>query len=358
MRGAAEALRSGEPAILLLGGRTLLELGLTLAGKVAAATGARAMAEMSNARLQRGRGPGHRRARAGPGAGGVRRDQASRPRRSEGAGRVLRLPGQTEPPVAGGLRRPHPRHGGRGRGGCARTARRCARRRRCGSRAPGARPPGPAALADPSTSTTCRASLAQCCPRTRWWWTKRSAWAAASSPTPAARRPTTGSRSAAGRSASGIPLATGAAVACPDRKVIGLQADGSAMYTVQGLWTQAREGLDVTTLMFANRAYASLRHELHGVGGAQPRAQGLDMLDLGRPALDWVSIAKGMGVDAARATTADETGARGRRRARHPGSVAGRDRHVVPYPGSLRQNGEDFRQPAFGSGSAGLGMWR
>ena len=84
-------------------------------------------------------------------------------------------------------------------------------------------------------------------------------------------------------------------MACPDRKVVGLQADGSAMYTVQGLWTQAREGLDVTTLVFANRAYASLLHELHGVGARNPGRKALDMLDLGRPALDWVSIAKGMG---------------------------------------------------------------
>ena len=60
----------------------------------------------------------------------------------------------------------------------------------------------------------------------------------------------------------GLPLATGAAVACPDRKVICLEGDGSGMYTLQALWTQAREGLDVTTVVFANRTYAILRHEL------------------------------------------------------------------------------------------------
>jgi acetolactate synthase-1/2/3 large subunit len=101
----------------------------------------------------------------------------------------------------------------------------------------------------------------------------------------------------------GLPMATGAAVACPDRKVIGLQADGSAMYTVQALWTQAREGLDVTTVLFANRAYASLKHELFNVGAHNPGRTALDMLEIGRPDLDWVSLARGMGVEAARATT-------------------------------------------------------
>ena len=101
----------------------------------------------------------------------------------------------------------------------------------------------------------------------------------------------------------GLPMATGAAVARPDRKVIGLQADGSAMYTVQALWTQAREGLDVTTVLFANRAYASLKHELFNVGAHNPGRTALDMLEIGRPDLDWVALARGMGVEAGRATT-------------------------------------------------------
>ncbi len=101
----------------------------------------------------------------------------------------------------------------------------------------------------------------------------------------------------------GLPMATGAAVACPDRKVIGLQADGSAMYTLQALWTQAREGLDVTTVLFANRAYASLKHELFNVGARNPGATALNMLEIGRPDLDWVALARGMGVEAGRATT-------------------------------------------------------
>ncbi|RDW13020.1 acetolactate synthase large subunit [Paracoccus thiocyanatus] len=104
---------------------------------------------------------------------------------------------------------------------------------------------------------------------------------------------------------AGIPMATGAAVACPDRKVIGLQADGSGMYTVQGLWTQARERLDVVTIIFANRLYKILHGELKNVGAAAPGENARRMLDLDDPALDWVSIANGMGVEAARADTAE-----------------------------------------------------
>ncbi len=102
----------------------------------------------------------------------------------------------------------------------------------------------------------------------------------------------------------GIPLATGAAVACPDRQVVALQADGSGMYTLQGLWTQAREGLKVLTCIWANRSYAILQGELAGVG-AQGGPKALDMLTLDRPALDWVHLARGMGVEATRADTPD-----------------------------------------------------
>lgn len=100
----------------------------------------------------------------------------------------------------------------------------------------------------------------------------------------------------------GMPVATGAAVACPDRKVISLEGDGSAMYTLQALWTQARENLDVTTVIFANRAYAVLREELHKVG-APEGVQTAAMFDLVNPTLDWVKIAEGMGVEAVRVDT-------------------------------------------------------
>jgi acetolactate synthase-1/2/3 large subunit len=104
----------------------------------------------------------------------------------------------------------------------------------------------------------------------------------------------------------GLPVATGAAIASADRKVIALQADGSAMYTLQALWTQAREGLDVTTVIYNNASYEILKVELERVGveHAGPRAQ--DLYDLGRPRLDFAALARGMGVPATRAETAEQ----------------------------------------------------
>jgi len=103
----------------------------------------------------------------------------------------------------------------------------------------------------------------------------------------------------------GIPLATGAAIACPDRKVICLQADGSAMYNIQGLWTQARENLDIVTVIFSNRTYAILHAEMRNVGVGEIGTNARQMLNLDNPALDWVSLARGLGVEAAVATSCE-----------------------------------------------------
>jgi acetolactate synthase-1/2/3 large subunit len=100
-----------------------------------------------------------------------------------------------------------------------------------------------------------------------------------------------------------MPLSTGAAVAAPDRKVICLEGDGSAMYTVQALWTQARENLDVVTVLYANRSYAVLNQELKLVRAASKGDQAVSLLDLHNPSLDWVRLAEGMGVCAVRAET-------------------------------------------------------
>src|SRR5690606_8406661 len=111
---------------------------------------------------------------------------------------------------------------------------------------------------------------------------------------------------AGGAIGQGLPVATGAAIAQPDRRVISLQADGSALYTLQSLWTQAREQLDIVTIIFHNRSYAVLNMELNRVGavGEGPRAQ--DLLALSRPDIDFVALSRGLGVPATRATTADE----------------------------------------------------
>ncbi len=104
----------------------------------------------------------------------------------------------------------------------------------------------------------------------------------------------------------GLPLATGAAIAAPGRKVVSLQADGSAMYTVQALWTQARERLNVVTIIFSNRRYNILLGELKDVGAGTPGVNAQRMLTIDSPSLNWVQIANGMGVEAARANTAEE----------------------------------------------------
>ena len=117
----------------------------------------------------------------------------------------------------------------------------------------------------------------------------------------------------------GLPVATGAAVACPDRPVVSLEADGSAMYTIQSLWTQARESLDVTTVIMNNRSYAILNIELArtGAGAGGPKAR--DLLDLSRPDLDFVQLASGMGVPAVAVRTADEAVAALERAIAEPG---------------------------------------
>jgi len=96
----------------------------------------------------------------------------------------------------------------------------------------------------------------------------------------------------------GIPCAVGAASACPDRPVISFQADGAAMYTVQALWMQARESLNITTLICANHSYDILKFEFPRAGYSSPKGNASELMDLSRPAIDWVKISEGMGVPA------------------------------------------------------------
>ena len=104
----------------------------------------------------------------------------------------------------------------------------------------------------------------------------------------------------------GLPMALGAAIACPDRPVIGIQADGSAMYTISALWSYARKRCDVTTIVCDNGSYAILEHELARVGARGDGERAGRLLDLGGPDLDFVALAGGMGVPATRAATAEE----------------------------------------------------
>ncbi|MFN3856799.1 MAG: acetolactate synthase large subunit [Caulobacter sp.] len=103
----------------------------------------------------------------------------------------------------------------------------------------------------------------------------------------------------------GIPVAIGAAVAAPDRKVLSLNGDGAAMYTVQGLWTIAREALDVTTVIFANHAYRILNIELGRTGAGNPGPAAKRLLDLGSPRIDWVALGQSLGIASERCETAE-----------------------------------------------------
>lgn len=104
----------------------------------------------------------------------------------------------------------------------------------------------------------------------------------------------------------GLPAAVGAALGAPGRTVVALEGDGSGMYTLQALWTMARENLPVVVVIFANRAYRILQGELAGVGATISGHRARDMLSLDRPDLDWVALARGMGLEAARADTMDD----------------------------------------------------
>jgi Thiamine pyrophosphate enzyme, C-terminal TPP binding domain len=124
----------------------------------------------------------------------------------------------------------------------------------------------------------------------------------------------------------GLPVAVGAAVACPDRPVFALQADGAAMYTIQALWTMAREQLDVTVVIFNNRSYAILNIELERTGaeGAGPKAQA--QLDLTEPNLDFVQLGKGMGVPSVCVDTGEQLTAALERAVTEPGPHPDRGR--------------------------------
>ena len=119
-------------------------------------------------------------------------------------------------------------------------------------------------------------------------------------------RPHTHLPLAGGSIGQGLPLAVGAALAAPGRKVICPHGDGGAAYTMQALWTMAREKLDVTTVIYANRSYAILNYELFRVGVTSVGDNARSTLDLHNPEMNWTQIASGLGVEASRATTAEE----------------------------------------------------
>ena len=296
---AARILRSGEPVVLFLGDRALRAEGLALADRIAAKSGARILAQVSNARMERGAGrvsverlpypvDAALHTLAGtkhlivigttdPVAFFAYPDKPSRLAPADCPALVLASPAEDQidalarladvldaresSPVEAGVTRPDlPTRG--------------ALEAETIARAIGALMPEGTIICDESV-TTGRGFF----PMTRH------------------APPHDWLQLTGGAIGLGIPMATGAAVACPDRKVINLQADGSGLYTAQALWTQARENLNVLTLIWANRSYAILRAELANVG-ANPGRKAIDMLTLDHPPVDWVSLAKGYGVPA------------------------------------------------------------
>ncbi|WP_328492887.1 acetolactate synthase large subunit [Streptomyces sp. NBC_00414] len=303
---AAGALRSGEPAALLLGGVAAHGRGLRAAARIAAATGARLLCETFPARLERGAGLptverlAYREADAAAQLAGIR---------------LLLLAGGTEPvtffayPGASGRIVPD---------GCQVL-----------SAATGSEDVTVAleALADLLKSAVTPIPQAPLRPdRPIGALTAESAAAAIGALLPehaivvdeantsgiwlpaatAGAPPHDWLTLTGGAIGQGLPAAVGAALAAPDRPVLALEADGSAMYTLQALWTMAREQLDVTTVLFDNRSYSVLNLELRSVGAAAPGPRATGLLDLSRPDLDFVALARGMGVPAERAVTAEQ----------------------------------------------------
>jgi acetolactate synthase-1/2/3 large subunit len=302
----ANALRSGEASALLLGGRALREEALVAAGRIAAATGSRLICEVFPTRLQRGAGlPAPERLAYIPELASVQLSGLKHLVLVDAKAPVsfFAYPGKKSYLVPGGCEVHE-------------------------LAAPAADVLGSlAALVDALGATASAPALQQRSvpARPTGSLTADSASQAIGAVLPEGaivsdEAQTSGLALAAntvgaprhdwlaltgGAIGQGLPVAVGAAIACPDRPVLALEADGSALYTIQSLWTMAREQLDVTVVIFNNRSYAILNLELGRVGakGAGPKAKA--QLDLSEPNLDFVQIGNGFGVPSIRVDTAE-----------------------------------------------------
>jgi len=306
VKDAARALRSGEPAVLLITGPALREKGLELAGRIAAKTGARILAQTFNRRMERG-------------AGRVPIERIPYPveqalKTLEGVKHIV-LAGSRVPvaffayPDKPSLLAPKDAQFTT----LAKEDEDIVHALEWLADELGATQPVEGSKYDPPRLATGRieaATLAQSLgaliPANAIVVDEGVSTGRGFFPSTRQAHPHTWLQNMGGSIGIGMPLAVGAAVACPDRPVLNLEADGSAMYTIQALWTQARENLNVTTVIFNNRSYAILRHELTNVGAQNVGRKALDMLDLSRPDLDFVMLARGMGVPGERVDTMDD----------------------------------------------------
>jgi len=300
----ARVLRSGEPAALMITGAGLESDSLAAAHRIASATGAKLLAPSFNRLIQRGRGR-HPIAllpypvdHAVAALAGIRHlilvgsqepiaffaypDQPSLMRPNGSIVQMLARPGED---VAGAL---------------AALAVELA--------APPVAPPPtkhPEPAHGPVTSAAVAQTIAALIPENAVIVDESISFGFAFYPGTRDAAPHDWIQVTGGAIGSGLPIATGAGIAAPGRRIINLEGDGSALYTVQALWTQARERLDVTTVILSNRKYAILEYELAKVGANLGRTA-LDLFDLGNPSLDWIRMAGAMGVEAARAETLEE----------------------------------------------------
>lgn len=308
LAAAVDVLRSGEPTVILMGDVAVHAQGLEMAGRISAATGCALMTEFTTARTQRGAGRVNApRVPYVPDAAMA----ALKPYRNlllvgcEEPVSFFAYPGKRgrqSPPGCRILRVAHP---GEDVVGALEAL----------ADALGARTKAPTGVGElvlpalPEGSITVDGMgqvIAACIPEQAIVIDESVTGGRALGPLTARARPHDFLTSCGGAIGFGLPQAIGAAIAAPDRKVLVLEGDGSAMYTIQSLWTMARENLDITVLIFANRAYRILQGEFAGVGAGTPGPRANHMLNLDRPDLDFTSMARGMGVPAAKATTLGE----------------------------------------------------
>jgi acetolactate synthase-1/2/3 large subunit len=315
---AARALRSGEPAVLLLGGAGLRRRAIEAAGRAAAATGARLLGETFPARHERGAGIGPVKRLAYLAEAAAAQLDGTRHLILAGARPPVSFfaypgrPGALTPPGCRSLELAGP---GDDVAGALEALAGLAAAGRGGPRSAAAgRPPArdggrPELPQGALTARSAAAVIGALLPEGAIVSDESATSGAFLPAATEAAPPHDWLTLTGGAIGQGLPAAAGAAIACPDRPVLALEADGSAMYTISALWTHAREGLDITTVIFANRRYAILGAELDRVGAAAGGEQARRLLRLDEPALDFTALAAGMGVPATRAVTAPELAA-------------------------------------------------
>ncbi|MBY0387994.1 MAG: acetolactate synthase large subunit [Mycobacterium pseudokansasii] len=306
LASVADVLRSGEPVMLLIGGNATRGPGLAAAARIADATGARWLCETFPTRLERGAGvPAVERLAYFAEAAAAQLDGAKHLVLAGAKSPVsfFAYPGMPSDLVPAGCAV----HVLADPGGAAEALIALADELAPGTSAPVAAASRPQLPTGALTSATAADVIGALMPD-RAIVVDESTTSGVLLPQATAGAPAHDWLTLTGGAIGyGIPAAVGAAVAAPDRPVLCLQSDGSAMYTISGLWTQARENLDVTTVIYNNGAYDILRIELQRVGaGSAPGPKALNLLDISPPRMDFAKMAEGMGVSARRVTTCEQ----------------------------------------------------